>query len=148
MEQGRLVDRGPMMGFFRQLEERLLLPEVRSSGDELSRLPTDNFIELGSSGAIYTKQQIIDSLAQEKRWSGPPQTSLFKCLPRVSFYLLTIQPAVILALVRNGIRSEVQSGSGTTLAGNDFSPRHANWLIALEVEDEGLPAGLPENASA
>jgi hypothetical protein len=66
MEQGRVVDRGPMMGFFRQLEERLLLPEVRSSGDELSRLPTDNFIELGSSGAIYTKQQIIDSLAQEK----------------------------------------------------------------------------------
>jgi hypothetical protein len=66
MEQEQFVDRGRLIGFFRQLEERLLHPEVRSSGDQLSRLLADDFIEFGSSGAIYNKQQIIDSLAREQ----------------------------------------------------------------------------------
>jgi len=45
MEQEHFVDPGRAIGFFRQLEERLLHPEVRSSGDELSRLLADDFIE-------------------------------------------------------------------------------------------------------
>jgi hypothetical protein len=71
MEQERFVELGRAMGFFRRMEERLLHPEVRSSGDELSRLLADDFIEFGSSGAIYNKQQIISSLAREQpmEWS-------------------------------------------------------------------------------
>jgi hypothetical protein len=71
MEQERFVEPGRAIGFFRQLEERLLNSEVRSSGDELSRLLADDFIEFGSSGAIYNKQQIIGSLAREQlmEWS-------------------------------------------------------------------------------
>jgi len=66
MEQEQLVDPGRAIGFFRHLEERLLHPEIRSSGDQLSRLLADDFIEFGSLGAIYNKQQIIGSLAGEQ----------------------------------------------------------------------------------
>ena len=66
MEQEQIVDPGRAIDFFRHLEERLLHPEVRSSDDELSRLLADDFIEFGSSGVIYNKQQIIVSLAREQ----------------------------------------------------------------------------------
>jgi hypothetical protein len=50
----------------RELEERLLLPEVRSSADQVAALLGDDFIEFGSSGGIYNKQQIIELLQHEQ----------------------------------------------------------------------------------
>jgi hypothetical protein len=58
---------------FRDLEERLLLPSVRASPDEVATLLADEFIEFGSSGRIYHKQQIILLLQQEQ---GGPQCTL------------------------------------------------------------------------
>jgi hypothetical protein len=49
----------------RQLEERLLHPAVRHSLETLNALLADNFIEFGSSGRIYNKAQVIESLQQE-----------------------------------------------------------------------------------
>jgi hypothetical protein len=46
----------------RSLELSALDPTVRSSPGLLSRLLADDFIEFGSSGKIYDKQQIIDQL--------------------------------------------------------------------------------------
>jgi hypothetical protein len=51
---------------FRDLEQRLLLPTVRASPDEVATLLADEFIEFGSSGRIYDKQQIIPLLQQEQ----------------------------------------------------------------------------------
>jgi hypothetical protein len=51
---------------FRDLEERLLLPSVRASPEEVATLLADEFIEFGSSGRIYGKQQIIPLLQQEQ----------------------------------------------------------------------------------
>ena len=50
----------------RDLEERLLLPRVRASPDEVAALLADEFIEFGSSGRIYDKQQIIRLLQEEQ----------------------------------------------------------------------------------
>jgi hypothetical protein len=50
---------------FRRLEEKLLNPVKRKSLPELQELLSDDFIELGSSGKIYNKQQVIDSLQNE-----------------------------------------------------------------------------------
>ena len=50
----------------RDLEERLLHPSVRASPDEVARLLADEFIEFGSSGRIYDKQQIIRLLQEEQ----------------------------------------------------------------------------------
>lgn len=49
----------------RKLETDLLQPEFRHSAEALSSLLAEDFCEFGSSGRIYTRQEIIDRLATE-----------------------------------------------------------------------------------
>jgi hypothetical protein len=49
----------------RKLETGLLLPEARHSPEALSSLLAEEFREFGSSGRIYTRQEIVDSLRTE-----------------------------------------------------------------------------------
>jgi hypothetical protein len=55
---------------FHELETSLLRPEVRASRDALSKLLANDFVEFGSSGRIYDRDQVIDGLVQES--SAPP----------------------------------------------------------------------------
>ncbi len=48
------------------LEQQLLSGEVRRSPEELDRLLSDDFREIGRSGNLYSKQQIISLLADEQ----------------------------------------------------------------------------------
>jgi hypothetical protein len=48
------------------LEEKFLKPDVRKSREELTALLSDDFVEFGSSGRIYNKQQVLDILQKEK----------------------------------------------------------------------------------
>ncbi|MGF2039993.1 MAG: DUF4440 domain-containing protein [Nostoc sp. CmiVER01] len=50
---------------FRELEERLLQPDVRKSAKDVMDLLADEFIEFGSSGRVFDKQQIINILQNE-----------------------------------------------------------------------------------
>ena len=61
----------PQTTLIRQLEERLLKPEVRKSARDVADLLADELIEFGSSGGVYNKQQTIEGLQQESRsrWS-------------------------------------------------------------------------------
>jgi hypothetical protein len=52
-------------GHLHQLEEPLLQPNVRKFAAEVSQLLAGEFIEFGSSGRIFAKQQIIASLQME-----------------------------------------------------------------------------------
>src|SRR5262249_1515107 len=49
----------------RQLEERLLQPEVRRSAQDVAELLADEFIEFGSSGHVFNKQEILEYLEHE-----------------------------------------------------------------------------------
>jgi hypothetical protein len=49
----------------RRLEEELLNPEFRRSPDQVGALLSDDFVEFGSSGGVYNKQQVIEALEQE-----------------------------------------------------------------------------------
>lgn len=49
----------------RQLEERLLQPEIRRNPEAVAALLADGFREFGSSGRIFSKQQILDDLTTE-----------------------------------------------------------------------------------
>src|SRR5688500_14245290 len=49
----------------RHLEEQLLQPEVRRSSERLAALLADNFVEFGSSGQVFNKEQIIAALRKE-----------------------------------------------------------------------------------
>jgi len=49
----------------RELEERLLRWDVRRSPAAVGDLLADEFVEFGSSGRVFDKQQIIDALRGE-----------------------------------------------------------------------------------
>ncbi|MCM3721201.1 DUF4440 domain-containing protein [Solibacillus isronensis] len=44
-----------------QLENKLLLPEIRTSKEELTNLLSDNFFEFGSSGKVLYKDEEISA---------------------------------------------------------------------------------------
>lgn len=48
-----------------RLEQQLLEPSTRRDAAALTSLLAEDFREFGSSGRIYTRQQIIDALAAE-----------------------------------------------------------------------------------
>jgi hypothetical protein len=54
-----------LTGQFVQLEQQLLEPSTRRDPNTLALLLTEDFREIGVSGRIFTKQQIIDELANE-----------------------------------------------------------------------------------
>ncbi|WP_052414518.1 nuclear transport factor 2 family protein [Paenibacillus sp. FSL R5-0345] len=45
--------------YLRELEEKLLKPEIRSSPEEISKLLADDFFEIGSSGGTWYKSDGI-----------------------------------------------------------------------------------------
>ncbi len=49
----------------KQLEEALLQPRVRKSREAVEKLLSDDFVEFGSSGRIYNKQDTLEALGQE-----------------------------------------------------------------------------------
>jgi hypothetical protein len=53
------------VALIRRLEEALLVPEVRKSAAQIAALLADEFVEIGSSGRIHDKDQIIGQLQQE-----------------------------------------------------------------------------------
>ena len=55
----------PLVQTIRQLEERLLQPDVRHSPGELEKYLAEEFVEYGSTGRVYDRQAIIDELGSE-----------------------------------------------------------------------------------
>ena len=78
----------------RRLEEQLLKPEVRHSPDQVGDLLSDDFVEFGSSGGVFNKQQTIEALKQE----GPPDPTIRLSL--VDFIARRLASDVILVTYR------------------------------------------------
>lgn len=74
----------------RRLEERLLQPEVRQSAEAVADLLADDFIEFGSSGQVFNKQQVIEGLQHE----SPARRAL------IQFNTTVLAPGVVLATYR------------------------------------------------
>ena len=51
-------------------EEQLLRPETRRSSHRLSELIADEFLEIGASGKIFRKQDVIDNLNNEESFES------------------------------------------------------------------------------
>ena len=88
----------------RELEERLLRPEVRASADTLEGLVADQFVEFGSSGRVYTKRDVIRQML-----AAPSVT-----VKVADFTVLSISPDVALATYRtpNSLRSSIWRREG------------------------------------
>lgn len=55
-------ERDSLKEILRTLEQRLLQPGARGSAQEIGDLLASEFVEFGSSGRIYDKRQVIESL--------------------------------------------------------------------------------------
>jgi hypothetical protein len=76
------------------LEEKLLTPVSRKSAEVLGGLLSDDFIEFGSSGEVYNKQQIITALQSE---SG-------RAIALSDFQIRPLAPDIVLATYRTTSR--------------------------------------------
>lgn len=88
----------------RELEEQLVTSAVRASADALDRLVSDEFVEFGSSGRVYTKHDVIAQMLAE------PSITV-----RVAdFHVLAVTPDVALATYRTGrsVRSSLWRREG------------------------------------
>jgi hypothetical protein len=106
----------------RRLEGELLNPEVRRSPDQVGALLSDDFVEFGSSGGVYDKQQVIEALQQER----PPDPGIRLSL--VDFIARRLASDVILVTYRT-----IQEGG----PGTKQEPRSLAGLPDLEKVGEG-----------
>ena len=96
----------------RTLEERLLCSDIRQSAADLDALLADDFLEFGSSGRVYNKQQVIAALQQET----PTAISL------TDFRARRLAPEIVLVTYR-----AIRSGSTETPAA--YSLRSSLWQV-------------------
>jgi hypothetical protein len=61
----------------RRAEEALLDPDVRTDRTRVAQFLTDDFVEFGSSGRIFTRDQVLDMLAGEA--PAPIHMTDFEC---------------------------------------------------------------------
>jgi hypothetical protein len=88
----------------RELEEQLATPSVRSSVDALDRLISDQFVEFGSSGRVYSKSDVIALLL-----AAPSVTTSV-----TDFRVLALTADVVLATYRTerSVRSSLWRREG------------------------------------
>lgn len=108
-------------------ESSLLDPAVRRDCDRVRELLAEDFVEFGSSGRIWTREQIIDSLASESH--SPLALEDFRCR--------AIAPRVALVTYRS-VRTDAETG--TRAASNRSSiwiENEGRWRIRFH---QGTPA--------
>lgn len=97
----------------KELELSLLTYDIRNSIDELNELIEDEFIEIGSSGKIYNKQDTIHSLPDENERKF--KTSNFK--------LTDLSNEMIL------VTYETEENLLSTLRSSIWKKSSGNWKI-------------------
>jgi len=79
---------------FRAFEESLLTSEVRRSPDRLMSLIAEDFVEFGSSGRIFDRQDVIDAAGALPDISTPLQ----------DFTATSLSPTTVLVTYRSTTR--------------------------------------------
>jgi hypothetical protein len=105
----------------RQLEERLLRPDVRKSAEEVTGLLADEFIEFGSSGRVFNKQQMIESLQHEP--------AIQRAL--MEFQTSVLAPGVILVTYRVIRQSAADRQPTRSLRSSIWKLSHGRWQMVF-----------------
>jgi hypothetical protein len=108
------------------LEERLLQPYVRRSAQAVAELLADDFLEFGSSGRMFTKPQIIDSL----QWESPTRVALREVQSR------TLAPGVVLVTYRAVRQGESEKQVAYSLRSSIWRWREGRWQMIFH---QGTP---------
>lgn len=110
----------------RFLEEYLLKPEVRTSPLELGNILADDFIEYGSSGRVYDKQQVIKALQVETGVN----------ISLMEFKLILLCHGVVLATYRTIHYSEAEVGLRYALRSSIWKHDEGCWKMVFH---QGTP---------
>ncbi len=103
----------------RAKEELLLTPALRQDRAAVENLLTEDFMEFGSSGRVWTRDQILDLLATEAY--TPPHAENFACA------LLDENVAL---LTYRTIRDNPETGSSvTTLRTSIWTKKSGEWRV-------------------
>ena len=111
----------------RQPQEKLLASNIRTSIGAVADLLADEFVEFGSSGRVFNKQQIIASLQQE---DGTWQRSL------QDFEATLLAPGVILATYRASRQSDDGEPAVQSLRSSIWKLIGGRWQMAFH---QGTP---------
>jgi hypothetical protein len=106
----------------RRLEEQLLESAIRTSADGVAILLADDFVEFGSSGRVFNKQQIIASLQQEV---GTCRRSLQE------FEAKLLAPGVILATYRVSRKADDGESPVTSLRSSIWKMIGGRWQMVF-----------------
>jgi hypothetical protein len=110
----------------KQLEEELLWRAARKDAERLNELIADEFIEIGKSGKIYTKQALIDALKNEK-FTKSDITDY-----KISFISDTIALIVYTSKIYDKAKSKVQS----TIRSSIWKSFNGEWKMIFH---QGTP---------
>lgn len=110
------------MDELRKLEEQLLQPEFRRNRQAVGSLLAPEFREFGSSGRIYTRQEILDLLESESR----------RQVDLTEFHSTRIGPDVVLVTYR----SHNLNNSSVSLRSSLWVRREDRWLLLFH---QGTP---------
>lgn len=111
----------------RSLEEKLLNPEVRKSSQELLRLLSDEFIEIGSSGKIYNKSQVIESLKNESE----------VYITIMNFKAMQLAPEVILLTYTASSINKIINDTRNSLRSSIWKKSDNQWQLVFH---QGTPS--------
>jgi hypothetical protein len=103
----------------RSCEEALLDPAVRRDRARVAALLSENFEEFGSSGRVWSREAIIDSLATEDY--EQPKMEDFKCL--------WIAEGVVLVTYRTVKIDSHSSRSSTVLRSSIWIKELGEWRV-------------------
>jgi hypothetical protein len=103
----------------RSYEEALVDPTFRKDRLRVSALLADDFVEFGSSGNVWTRDQILDRLSNEE--FDPPMMEDFECR--------AISAGVMLATYR-AVRTDSKTDSqAVTLRSSLWTNKAGKWLL-------------------
>ena len=110
----------------RRLEERLLTPEVRAAPEELARLLADDFLEFGSSGRVFDRQQVIATLPLQPK----------EQLALTEFQVRLLAPTIALAMYRVARPGEQQDEPPGSLRSSIWRYTAGRWQMVFH---QGTP---------
>jgi hypothetical protein len=115
----------------RQLEDRLLQSAIRTSRDEVSLLLADDFIEIGSSGRVFDKRQIIDVLSREQKLELSGQ----------NFSARSLAQDVVLVTYRAIVRDLTEGKERHSLRSSIWKLVNGQWQMVFHQGNQHCRAG-------
>lgn len=109
-----------------QLENKLQQPDVRKSKIKLKELISDDLIEIGSSGQIYTKKDVLKNL---------PMSPEIKFI-MTDFKIVIFSPSIIQSLFKTEKTNQKTNKKTCSLRSSIWKKNNGKWKMIFH---QGTP---------